>query len=515
MATHLYPGVKSNYRSKFSFKPTFYTYEYQRPSEGEPTSPGHYAKEPDHLHLKVRRPPEVRGSCSSSCASHRSSGASSHRGASPSPSSSRSSSPRKGAPVRNEREPMRTAAMLTKIADRINIKAAAEELRAKELNERDLYRKLCVAVHTSVNSKGGGPIIDMVRRWDKQGQGKLTVTEFRMGLRAAPPVGLGIEHDHKDIDLYFDSLDTENDGVLEMPELKAHFNAMNDFAKKALKEAAKIHDLARGLRTKVEMVRDVALRTNDYENEELALATLRSSQPVKVQLGRLLAKKQMKISDVRSRSSCVAARFFLCASHSRTLSYPKPPHPFRVLPCIALATQILLKWDTRGDGEISKAEFRKHARKLGVVATAADMNACFDSIDEDGGGTLDVEELKPAFKELAAAAKASEGAEADQEKDLVAQRKAVKMSQADMLSMISDELRSIAAEDEARRADAALAQASQREAAASPEAAAGAADGQPEAPVQLSPGPDEQLSQLTSQALPMATLSDIKPPSDD
>lgn len=143
------------------------------------------------------------------------------------------------------------------------------------------------------------------------------------------------------------------------------------------------------------------------------------------------------------------------------------------------------------------------------------MNACFDSIDEDGGGTLDVEELKPAFKELAAAAKASEGAEADQEKDLVAQRKAVKMSQADMLSMISDELRSIAAEDEARRADAALAQASQREAAASPEAAAGAADGQPEAPVQLSLGPDEQLSQLTSQALSMATLSDIKPPSDD
>ena len=53
---------------------------------------------------------------------------------------------------------------------------------------------------------------------------------------------------------------------------------------------------------------------------------------------------------------------------------------------------ILIKWDTSGDNVINKAEFRKHVVELGVEASAKDIDACFESYDKDGGGSLDESE---------------------------------------------------------------------------------------------------------------------------
>ena len=177
------------------------------------------------------------------------------------------------------------------------------------------------------------------------------------------------------------------------------------------------------------------------------------------------------------------------------------------------ARQILIKWDTGGDGEISKSEFRKHSRNLGVVASTADLNECFDSIDEDGGGTLDVAELKVAFKEMASAAKASEGEEADMDKILLAQRKTVKQSQADMLKIIADELRRFADEDEAKRAQAVAAHAAQKALAETMATAKGAVDVTDQQ--QKNEGQDiEQSSQVALQELP-SLMDCMKPPADD
>ena len=156
-------------------------------------------------------------------------------------------------------------------------------------------------------------------------------------------------------------------------------------AKKTFKEQKAIYEIGNAVRQKAEYIRDVEAQTKDLEKEEENLVHVRNTQPVKVQLGRLLVKNQMKISDV------------------------------------------LIKWDTINDGEIGRGDFRKHSRALGVVASTEDLDACFDSIDADGGGSLDVDELRVAFKELAAQAKAAQGAEAEWERRIF--RKDVRMAQ--------------------------------------------------------------------------------------
>lgn len=51
-------------------------------------------------------------------------------------------------------------------------------------------------------------------------------------------------------------------------------------------------------------------------------------------------------------------------------------------------------WDVDGDGTISKKEFKRALRLMGVSATDAQMNAFCELCDEDGSGDLDLSELK-------------------------------------------------------------------------------------------------------------------------
>ena len=70
--------------------------------------------------------------------------------------------------------------------------------------------------------------------------------------------------------------------------------------------------------------------------------------------------------------------------------------------------ELLHSW-TKGssDTPISKIEFRQHVKKL-VPKFKGDMkevDGLFDSLDADHGGTLDLSELKEAFRKFAEAAK--------------------------------------------------------------------------------------------------------------
>ena len=97
----------------------------------------------------------------------------------------------------------------------------------------------------------------------------------------------------------------------------------------------------------------------------------------------------------------------------------------------AFSKRYLKEWDQRGRGEVAprrrlcrsipslvraftlaralscaccqflKGEFRNNLRSLSLNASSTEADALFDSWDEDGGGTLDLEELRQAFKQTA------------------------------------------------------------------------------------------------------------------
>ena len=52
------------------------------------------------------------------------------------------------------------------------------------------------------------------------------------------------------------------------------------------------------------------------------------------------------------------------------------------------------------DGTIDKREFRSNVKAIGVEATVEELDDLFDTLDTDGGGELDVAELKVALKTL-------------------------------------------------------------------------------------------------------------------
>lgn len=61
---------------------------------------------------------------------------------------------------------------------------------------------------------------------------------------------------------------------------------------------------------------------------------------------------------------------------------------------------LVAEWDRKHKGEISKVEFRQGVRGLGLKADNKDIDTLFDTIDTDGGGSLDLPELKDALKEM-------------------------------------------------------------------------------------------------------------------
>ena len=56
------------------------------------------------------------------------------------------------------------------------------------------------------------------------------------------------------------------------------------------------------------------------------------------------------------------------------------------------------EWDTDGDGEVSRKEFHKAMKQLGLEVPKKDIDELFDSWDPDGGGTLDFKELQKVLR---------------------------------------------------------------------------------------------------------------------
>ena len=154
-------------------------------------------------------------------------------------------------------------------------------------------------------------------------------------------------------------------GNLDPRNLKKPLKKMMDAHTKRIKQRAVGEATAAALRERVERHRDgILVAAQASEGACAALVAARHDSSIGSKLGDAINSKGMKAGDVASQ------------------------------------------WDSSGDGEIDKTEFRKHVLALGVVARPADIDAFFEDLDADGGGSLDMRELQKALRKFTSDAEA-------------------------------------------------------------------------------------------------------------
>ena len=239
----------------------------------------------------------------------------------------------------------------------------------------DFERTLGVAIRKVAATKAD--FLAFVDLWDKDNIG-LKKVDFRRQMRGTSVTGLKLTAGNHDIDKLFDSI-TGGAGAATatVKELTALLWPMavkagvtDPLIEGFLAEAAESRKEAESVRVTLE-----ALEATEAAEKQLREQT-GVDAPVVAQLGNLVQKRNMKVGEV------------------------------------------IAKW-----GSVDHVSFRKHVRELGVVASDEKIDAVFDEIDDDGGGTLDADELKDGLKMLVDSAKTNDKANAALEKQALHLRK--------------------------------------------------------------------------------------------
>ena len=201
---------------------------------------------------------------------------------------------------------------------------------------------------------------ELQRQWDPNRDGLISKMEFRSDVRSLlksnGPRELEREFDTQEIDRLFEELDLDRSGEVDSRELKAGLKHLQLAATKAAHKADAAKAEADSLRAQAAQAREVLEKTKAAEQAGQQLEDL-DKQSVGAKLGAVLLRKGVSISDVLS------------------------------------------KWGG-GKGEIDKKEFRRNLSVLGLSETIASVDALFDSLDHDKGGTLDLPEIRSAFQKL-------------------------------------------------------------------------------------------------------------------
>ena len=147
-------------------------------------------------------------------------------------------------------------------------------------------------------------------------------------------------------------------GSLQFSKLRPALKLLQDNAKQAENDALGLREQADRRVAKSKAVGEAVIATESFEMEDARVENISKNPTVGVQLGVLLMKKNLKIGEV------------------------------------------LKAWDGDGDGTVTRKEFRVKVIDMGVQAHPLDIDRFFDSYDNDGGGSLDLEEVKKTFTKL-------------------------------------------------------------------------------------------------------------------
>ena len=300
-----------------------------------------------------------------------------------------------------DEKPLIPSGELFEQAEALVAKAAENETFAGTVKTATFERRLGMAILDKMS--GGKKLEDLVREWDKNGDGDINTIEFRACVRN----DLGLKSENKEIDAFFRKMDNDGGGSLDFSELKPTLKALKDASANADKEADGLRAEAQGLRDKAGVVKACAKSIELVELAEGRLVSLQTQPTVEAQLGAAIVARNWKAAD------------------------------------------IMMRWDADGDGLLSKGEFRQNVQDLGVIGTPDAIDELFDEYDADGGGELDLKELRPTLKGLIESATAANGMIKQTNKSLTELRKIAKKNQKALLAERARELAQAKAKAEA------------------------------------------------------------------
>ena len=197
-------------------------------------------------------------------------------------------------------------------------------------------------------------VIDLFREWDDDENGTIDKVEFR---RALPALGFKVEKSLAEE--LFDQFDSDRSGEISVEELQKMLGASL-----AASKGVELDDnlKAGAVKFTMEAKNKYALRVGLPQGVSGALGsktkllTGEGAPPILDQIRDALAKNLSRVINL-----------------------------FR-------------EWDDDGNGSVSKAEFRKGLSILGLDISKEDANALFDTLDADGGGTLEFNEMSKKLK---------------------------------------------------------------------------------------------------------------------
>jgi len=194
-------------------------------------------------------------------------------------------------------------------------------------------------------SRSAQRVIDVLHAWDEDRSGSVDAKEFTKAIRA-----LGFDVDKEDAEAVFAALDADGSGQLEYKEL-------NTMLRKGVGSDATKSKLKRGQsmqadRGRMAKVTNKNINTNYMANRAQALPPMvrleaQGETSVQEQLHDALKDHSVKLIDL-----------------------------FR-------------EWDDDGNGALDKKELRKAVVALGYDAPRKEVDALFDSIDDDNSGWIE------------------------------------------------------------------------------------------------------------------------------
>ena len=201
-------------------------------------------------------------------------------------------------------------------------------------------------------SRSAQRVIDLFRQWDEDGSGEIDKKEFRMAIRS---MGFTFIQDDSEIDTVFDEFDMDGSGKLDYKELNKQLRQGAGSALDPSLRPGAMGEIGTKSGNKHKLRRR---KPGEKPKGTSVIGAIDpdSDVPIQEQIRDLLSKNAVRVIDL-----------------------------FR-------------EWDDDGNGLVDKKEFRKAMSAMGIQASKEDINAVFDSMDADGGGTLEYGEMNKAFR---------------------------------------------------------------------------------------------------------------------